>query len=99
MSDDIVTRLRKSTPRCIMCKGHGYLNAMANRYVCEPCNGTGIMISSVEYRAADEIERLQLLVEAWRSEALFWHSNKCANDCDCLQLLDKNISDWSKNYD
>lgn len=49
--------------------------------------------------AADEIERLRLLVEAWRSEALTWHHDCCHGKCDCIQVLDNNVREWIETHD
>lgn len=50
-------------------------------------------------QAADEIERLRLLVEAWRSEALMWHHDYCRGKCDCIKVLDNNVREWIETHD
>ena len=89
MSDDIVTRLRRHADAGVP----SYTKQLDTEAADEILSYRGTV------RALDEeIERLRLLVEAWRSEALMWHHDYCRGKCDCIKVLDNNVNEWLENY-
>lgn len=108
MTDDIVTRLRTSYNASLVAPELLPDEIEDMKEASDEIERLRELVNSMSQaqdgwgripRLEAEIERLRLLVEAWRSEALTWHHDCCHGKCDCIQVLDNNVREWIETHE